>query len=535
MTLLKSPSAADRRAAELWRANRDALASTQPDLELGDDAPPEMEWLFGRDGSLTARDPLGQWWAGCSLPRRAGAAMLRKLDVRGVTACLLAPTYAGQVTAALAKLQPQQAVIVIQPDLAEARLILCCADFADDLRLHRLWLTVGPDWPAQLRQVFADQPGLPTPSQFIRLPIAVDDVVTPIIRTAEAIFNEVNAARTQQLNHLALRGGERLLVVAGSRFRLWDDAGDALVRALGSETNVATLDPDDPAQSSSLALALAAQDCRALIIPDRFRADLPPVLPRDVRVVTWLTHPRLPAYNPDHPNDALLLADENWTALAKSAGWPASSLAVAHWPSLELPTSAEPSLGLICDTAPLDTPTQELELSSHHVLWEMIRADVLADPFALRDDVVSFIDRRRAKLGISDEGFNRDLFIARLVVPAYQQAIATRLLQADLPLRIYGRGWDALSPQFAAIHQGPIHTRDQFLCAAGSATALVYPCPLRQRHAIHALGRPVIGPASREPELLNDVKRAMASRHDRRPQNCSLSIADAVRALPRRD
>lgn len=529
--MLKSPTAADRRAAECWRANRDAIASTQPNLELGEEAAPEMEWLFARDGSLSARDPLGQWWAGCSLPRRAGAAMLRKLDVRGVTACLLAPTHAGQVTAALAKLQPQQAVIAIQPDLAEARLILCCADFADDLRRHRLWLAVGPDWSAQLRQVFADQPGLPTPSQFIRLPIAVDDVVTPIIRAAEAIFNEVNAARTQQLSHLAPRGGDRLLVVAGSRFRLWDDAGDALVRALSPDANVATLNPDDPAQSSSLALALAVQDCRAVVIPDRFRADLPPVLPREVRVVTWLTQPRLPAYNPDHANDALLLADENWTALAKSAGWPASSLAIAHWPSLELPAPAEPTVALICDTAPLDTPTRELELSSHHVLWEMIRADVLADPFALRDDVVSFIDRRRAKLGISDEGFNRDLFIARLVVPAYQQAIATRLLRADLPLQIYGRGWDGLSPQFAAAHQGPIQTRDQFLRAAGSATALIYPFPLRQRHAIHALGRPIVGPASRESELLNEARRTLAMREERRDKDSSPSISTSLTAL----
>jgi hypothetical protein len=363
----------------------------------------------------------------------------------------------------------------------------------------------------------------------------VDDVVTPIIRAAETIFNEVNAARAEQLNHVAHRGGDRQLVVAASGFRLWDDAGEALVRAMSSDANVAILDPDDPAQSSSLALALAAQPCGAVVIPDRFRGDLPPVLPRDVRVVTWLTQPRLPAYNPEFPGDALLLADEDWTALAKSAGWPASSLGVAHWPSVDLPAPADATLALICDTAPLETPTKELELSSHHVLWEMIRSDVLADPFDLRNDVVGFIDRRRAKLGISDEGFNRDLFIARLIVPAYQQAIATRLLRAGLPLRIYGRGWDGLSPHFANVHQGPIHTRDEFLRAAGSAAAVVYPFPLRQRHAIHALGRPIIGPASRESELLNDARRALTSRDDRRPQGCSPSISDALRALLGRD
>jgi hypothetical protein len=501
VTLLETPiatrSAADRRAAEHYRANLEALKVSQPTQSKLFHSLPDVPWLFARDGSLTARDKLGPWWAGCSLPLRAGKALLKKLDVRGVAACMLAPTHAGQVVATLGKLQPQQALIVIQPDATEARVMLSCGDFASDIQSHRLWLAAGEDWAAGMRKIFDDFPGLPTPSQFIRLPVTAEEISTPLIRVAEQIFNEVNAGR--------------LLLVAPSHFRLWDDAGHTMIQCLASENDVVHLDPDDPAQSSSLGLAISAADCGVLLVADRVRTELS-VLPRDISIITWITQPRIPNFDPQHPHDALLLADEQWLEPAKRAGWPSNQLSIAHWPpqhqrepsgSAAGPVPKQITLSLITDTHSLETPVTELELSSHHVLWESIRADILANPFSVQDSP-TFIDRRRKNLGIADEGFNPEFFLNRLVIPAYQQAIVARLLNAKIPVRLYGKGWTP----FPDADHGPIATREDFLAAA-SASALVFPWPVRHRHAIDAMGRPVLGPHRNEADLIREARRML--------------------------
>src|SRR5690349_18616587 len=128
-------------------ANRAALAMSQRwVVDAASDFDEAATWLFGRDGFLTAQDLLGRWWAGCSLPKRAGVAMLKRLELRGVVGCLLAPTHAGQVAAALERIAPEQAIVVIQPELSDLRVLMACCDFSEDIRRNRLWLAAGPDW-----------------------------------------------------------------------------------------------------------------------------------------------------------------------------------------------------------------------------------------------------------------------------------------------------------------------------------------------------------------------------------------------------
>ena len=528
-------TAASAQAIRNWAANVEALAVSQSSvIDAVGSSKPSVTWVFGRDGFLTAHDPGGQWWAGCSLPKRAGLTLLKKLSIHGVVGGLLAPSHAGQVAAALEKLSPQQAAIVIQPDIESMRVMLRCCDFSQAIGHGRLWFAIGGDWAGMLGEIFAAQPGLPTPSQFIRTLATSEELIQEIIPVAEGVFrksNEGRAARIAQLQFplpLTLSPGvpgaretdTRILLVAGSHFRLWDDAGAALLSTGGGHT----LDPDDPSQASALGLALAAVDCEAVVIPHRSRADLREVLPHSMPVISWIVQPRIPAFDAEYPRDALLLADEAWLPLAQAAGWPADRLRLAGWPGIDLPPASEKCLAMIADTFSLETPVTALESSSHHVLWEMIRADLAADPFALGTDVIGFIHRRMAKLGISEEGFDRSLFIDKLIVPAYQQGLARLLLDAGLPLKLFGDGWDEL-PRLRSLWQGPVVSREQFQGAVRGASALVYAWPMRYSHEIDAMNRPVLSPGVRRAEnWVRDARRMLSEAPGKQDRGEVLSL-----------
>ena len=486
--------------------------------------PTDVTWVFGRDGFLTCHDALGRWWAGCSLPKRAGMAMLKTLEVRGVMGCFLAPAHAGQLAAALEILRPEQAVLVIQPDLIDMRVMLGSCDFSRDIASHRLWFATGGDWPEMLTATFADHPGLPTPARFIRTQTTDDEIINQLIPAAEKVLNAVNDSRARQLAETQnaecrMQNGvhsafniqhsafPRLLLVAPSHFRLWDDAGHALLTALTSD-HARHLDPDDPAESSAMGLALAAMESDVIVVPNLARAGLPAVLPDRVAVLSWITQPRIPAFDATFSRDGLLLADSNWVSVAHAAGWPMDRLTVAAWPTRIPAPAVVNCLALLADTCTLETPITRLEASSHHLLWEMIRAELAANPFALGSDVIGFIDRRRVKLGIAEEGFDRAMFIDKLVVPAYQQGLARILLEAGVPLRLYGSAWDQI-PELRDAAGGTVETREKFDEAIARASALVYAWPMRYQHPIDSLARPVLVPGRSADQWVRDAKNML--------------------------
>ncbi len=235
-------SAAAAEARHNYKSNLAALAAHQP-------------WVatYARDGFLTAYDPAGHWWGDCSLPKRAGLAMLKQLDLRGVVGCFLAPTHAGQIAAALEKIEQHQAILVIQPDDQEMAFSLACCDFSGEIERHRLWFATGANWAQMIAALFEARRGLPTPGQFIRISATSDDLVNQLIPEAEKAFSDVNTARGKMLDGISSTTRtkpSRRIVVAPSHFRLWDDAGAALAGALAAD-DVIHLDPDDPAQASA--------------------------------------------------------------------------------------------------------------------------------------------------------------------------------------------------------------------------------------------------------------------------------------------
>src|SRR5947207_13081818 len=110
-TAIESTEAAQAAQANFAR-NLAALQNRQPALaeELAE-LPPDVEWLFGRDGALTARLPDGAWWSGSSLPQRTANALLENMELKAPVTCFLSPTHAAQVRVTLDRLGDARALI----------------------------------------------------------------------------------------------------------------------------------------------------------------------------------------------------------------------------------------------------------------------------------------------------------------------------------------------------------------------------------------------------------------------------------------
>ena len=504
---------ADHRAAHHFAANRAALSRAQS--RMTDDVlnlPPDLDWLFARDGYLTALEPGDRWHTDCSVPLLAGRAMLKTLDRAAGVACFLNPTHAAQVRVALDHLETNQALIAIVPDLRTLAVMLRCDDFSGEVSAGRLWFAWGERWADELGRLFDDTPGLPGPSRFVRMPLGDASVVDGLIADAQRVFAAQNAKRIDAIARLrsrwttpAVSTPRRVCVVARSMFRLWDDAGHGLLTELTRTDGAAGFecrhfDPDSPANSSPLALATTAAESDAIVSADVSRADAPALAPAEMPWLTWVTAGRIPAFHTAGPRDRLLLVDALWSDAAARAGWPADRIGLAGWPVGASPHAAtEPFLAMIADTCDLEAPESLGEYSSHLLLWEKVLHAVRCDPFALPGDVDAWLREQARADAVAVETLDVPLFVNRLVVPAYQQALADTLIKAGLPLRLHGAGWAEL-PAFREHAAGAITSRGGLHRAAETATALVHAWPSGAAHAIDSLGRPVVRRTGRRRE-----------------------------------
>jgi hypothetical protein len=502
-------SYADELAARNWAGNLRALSGSQPEVVQNIQSQRAgVTWVFGRDGALTAHTSDGRWLGNCSVPLAAARAMLAKLDVTGVIACFLRPEHAAHIVAAMEKLLPEQGLIAVVPDDWSLRLCLACADFSDAIDARRLWFVHGDRWSERLDELFEKQPGLPTPSQFIRTPLLDEAAMQQLIAPAQQVFARHNAARSEHVGRLVSRARpvvsdrQRWCIVGSSRFRLWNDAGAVLADAVGSE-GCARFDPGDPSSSSPLALAQLIDASDAIVSTNMGRANLPAVAPADVPWVTWVTNGCVPQRVEKAAGDAVILADARWTQRAEQSGWPSDRIFVAGWPALSATADATPALALIADTCPsLATPASDaLPLSSHRLLWEHIRAEIEADPFAIASGMQAYFAKRTRKFAISPETLDRAKFFAQLIIPAYQQSIARLLRAAAIPLHLHGDGWQRID-EFRSIARGPIRSQGELLQAIGRSAALIHPIPSDDAHPLDAAPRLLIRPAGMRRESL---------------------------------
>jgi len=464
------PAAASR-AADATRANLQAnlreLTRTQPRLIATIETTPlDPEPVYARDGSLTAFGPDGRWWHDCSVPLRAAEAMLATLDVKGRVACMLAPTLGAQVRVALDRMRPDQALVALCPDAADVRVMVESHDFSAGLIAHRLWFAWGDDWVEQLRCLFDERPGLATPAQFVRLPTTAAEDVERMVPAAQAVFAEVNAGRAREVN--------------------------------------------DPTCSSALALLQSAGDCHAVCAADTSRVDLPGVVPDHMPWVTWVTRPMsIPPVDSAGRADVLVLADPTWQRSAQDAGWPAERVSTGGWPVAPAAIDSSPQvLGVITDTLAVAMPEALGEFSSHQLLWTDIAAELAADPFSMRDNSASYLERQMKRRGVSADGFDSALFLDRLIFPTYVQAVVRFLIREKVPVRLFGRGWDE-THEFREHAAGPVTSRAAFLRIREEIAAVVDVSPPPGGHPLHRLGLPVVRADSAR-ELIAQARRALA-------------------------
>jgi hypothetical protein len=498
----------------------------------------DLEWAFGRDGSLTGRTPDGRWWADCSVTLLAGRALLKTMDESPLGSCLLAPAHAGLLLAARERVGSASVLMVLHPNVPAVRIILGCHDFSAEIRQHRLWFAVGSDWQRQLRQMFDNYPGLATPHRFIRTKLLPAEAADTLIAAGQSVFSEVLENRAKMIADLhgsKTIASNQILLVVRSQFRLWDNGSDILQAELCDLTNnpnaeksgdftIREFDTDDPLSTSPLALATAAYECGSVVAANICRADSNHLVPIEHSWITWLTRAMIPAFSTAGPADALILADNRWRSLARDAGWPDDRVHVCPWPMSMIRTAesnasghlsthgsavglanqiiAKPTLGLLCDTGTIQIPRSIGEFSSHAILWEMIEAELHTDPLVV-DDADHYLRNRAGQLNIDLETLDKPGFIEHLILPAYQQGLARLLIAAGLPIRLCGRGWE-LIPEFTNHAQGPLITRSDFQTAVDSSTAF------------DAAGKPVLHRWGREPSLfIRDARRILGASHPR--------------------
>jgi hypothetical protein len=511
-------TAAEVRANGNLEANLHALKRTQPGLvevlrtiELND-----IEWILGRDGSLTARTTDAGWWAGCSLPRRAAMAQLKRLDVSGAVACFLLPPTAAAIAVALEKLRPEQALVAMVPQIQSLRLIMSCYDFSTEIAAHRAWFVTGEDWPCALDELFDERPGLSIPTQFIRLTSSDPEQIEQAITAAQKVLSDVTARRARQMHEARdawrgnARSARRLLVVAPSQFRLWNDWGSMLLDACAGEGECMLIDPDDPGSSSPLMVVQRARGCDAIVTIDTSRADAPGVLPEAMPWVTWVTNGRIPARSGAGPDDRVVLLDEEDRAAAIRAGWDGDQLGSAQPQAPTVSSGAGDCIGVLADTASLDPPENIDDYSSHRPLWEYVADELTRNPFALGDDADSYLTSRMRRFDVGEQTINRAMFAAALIVPAYQQGLLAALIEAGVPVRIAGKGWGDIE-RFAQHAAGPIATREDLAAAIARSSLLLHVWPDRRVHAIDFAGRPVLRAARTRDRFLRDAREALRS------------------------
>jgi hypothetical protein len=397
--------------------------------------------------------------------------------------------------------------------------LLYCDDFSAEISRGALWFAWGESWARELGRLLEDAPGLPTPSRFIRLPHADAAATEQRVADAQRVFAEQSARRSaaitdarERWSPAAAGNPRRLCVVARSRFRLWNDEGHALHAALeDGGIDLHRFDPDAPAGCSPLAFAVAARDSDAVVAADLARADAPGLAHPEMPWVTWVTTPRIPAFAAAGPNDRLLVADPTWRDAATRAGWPPERVGVAPWPAVT--AHAEPpssqGLALVADTCGLNAPESLAEFSSHGLLWDTLREQVLRDPFGVPASVEPWIRAAARRNGIAAETLHLQTFVSQLVIPAYVQGLASVLIAAGVPLMLHGAGWADLSP-FRAAAAGPVKCRAQLAEIARATAGLVHPLPTPGAHPVETLGRPVVRAAGQTRwSFLNEVTRVL--------------------------
>lgn len=500
--LESSPALAE--ATRNFHANLAALEAVWPRTVLCvPETPPEVEWLYARDGALSGRYIDGQWIGHVSIPAKSAAKMLGKASVTGSSAVLLAPTHAQQIRTMLDRINAQQVLIVVIPGEHVAGTTLCCLDFSADIRARRLWLAAGPDWTAELTALLEAQDGIAPASTIIRVPGLNTPTVDRVFKPCETILTKNSQTHRSFLGLLhnkvrtPSRPAKKICVVTG-RFQLWDDAPAVLAKSLaGTTLEVVTLDASIAGQTSALRVARTADGCDAMVTANLSRADLPLVLPNNVPWITWLSTNRMVKFDPSATGDRLVVADPAVRARALEAGWPEANVLIGQEPVRAGAQSRNAQPAILANLAPLVMPRSVEEMSSQRLVWERVEHEIAQNPFCIGASPIEYLCGVAEQIGIARGTLPIDLFRSELLEPAFMRALALQLMKQKTNFRIFGYGWGAL-PEFASVYSGPIDGEAALSSALSLTSVLIDVWPGALAHPARRAGRPVVKPWGRD-------------------------------------
>ncbi len=494
-------------ARRLFDANVTALGRFHGSLGRDLKFPTEYFFTPALDGSLTAITPERQWWRTYAVPQRAAEAWLRPLQHTGTMACLLAPQHPSVVDQALRQLPATTAAIALLDDVETLPLFLSLRDFSEELTSGRLLFACSP---ADIGSLLRAHTGFQVPSFFVRPGDKESEPIQRLITECQAVLNTLVEERDAEAKRiLANKTNNRNQTVVLTRrpVELWDIAPHVLSAtmqgvpnsfgAAGGQSVVLDVSRNDTASPLKIVQTLA--DAGTVIAADLDRHELQSVLPAGCRCISWVTAPRLwaPAPTAVESGDHLLLADTQWAAQARAAGWPPDRIHLATWPMLArnsaAPDAVISSLLLMADVPEdLVCPPELARLSSVKLLWNTLVETLIKDPFSCLPDPTAWLEVHRKAQSISADNFNVALFLTGMVLPAYAIGLANWLVAEGHDIRLIGTGWQA--HKIAGAQQlGPLKDYAELVTAANSSTALVHVSPLKGAHPILGLGRPVIG------------------------------------------
>lgn len=459
----------------------------------------DLEWVTARDGSRTARLQTTQtWWGGCSVPRRSAQMMFRSFNPQGRLACLLLPTHPHQVGVCLEKMPARHGLIVIIDSESSLTFYMACCDFSDETdRLFFAWD------PASLGRIFEQNPGLPVPQQFIRLPVSDPSACEKVIEWCQRVFSNVSQLQTRRLEESHARTivseGPLLTLVSGG-FRLWDDADQRLAEVFSD----LVVDLDDVRQCATAYIAERASCACGLLTNHVGRSNQPHLIRPDLPWISWVTRGSIPAYVPTSPRDGLVVIDPEWLSRAYAAGWPMDRVAVGQ----PEPLSHEGGnrLVLVYDLPDLAPPAEVVEYSSWRVVWDAIVKELAYQPHRLAGDVTGYLERARRYFGVPDKDFPVQRFIQQAIEPAYAMGMARWLIQQSVPLTVYGKGWERVD-EILPCWNGPVENRSSLERVLAGSKALV-DIFLSEGHLSRYLGIPVLKTIGQTPQrVLQEVRR----------------------------
>jgi hypothetical protein len=506
-------SSAVRKAQRNLRANCDALGPFQPGLVEAISSPAlEIEWVFARDGSLTARID-SSWWNGCSVPLLAGRQLLKKLELVGSLGCLLSPGHAGQVRACFEKIQPSQGMVVVLPAIESLWVLLHCDDFTTEISAGRLFFAAGDEWGRMLGELFETYSGLALPQQFVRTALLDDDEMTTLSSEAQNIISRETDRRARKIGEIIESSSKpvttgRVLVLAASRLNLSDLSNIALRQAMvDSDANPSLIpfDPECPLTSSPLALTEASAEMDALVAANLFRPDLAGMVGPKTRWITWATRKRIVPASAALAGDRLILADPQWRKAALDQGWKPGQIQSAGWPQILSkiqPSNLPGYLAMLTDVKAIEMPHRVKDFSSQRLLWEWIEEELARNPQALGADPDWYLNSRIARLNIGTEGLDREMFFEKLIEPAYAMGLARLSLRMGIPTRVIGGGWDQIE-EFRSCAFGRVETLEELQRALTDCRAILPAFP--KANSLEALGLPVVraNGLSRVRQMLN--------------------------------